>query len=210
MTAIRWTGNQYEIDYVCPHCSRATTTVPRAQFQTEKGRMDTLHICPGCRQPIIVVVGHTNGGPGLNLRIQAIFPTGKIDDFVSEEIDIPVREDFQEAKRCFAVKAYKSTVTMCRRVVQVSAITLGASPGKRLVDQIDEITAKQAITPVLQRFAHEIRSVGNAGAHPSEDLDEINEEDGKDILEFTEQFLEHVFVMPKKLQKRTTARSAKP
>ena len=95
------------------------------------------------------------------------FPNRNIDDSVSEEIASPIREDFQEVKRCFA---------MFRRVVQVSAISLGASAGKRLVDQIDEITAKQIITPTLQRFAHEIRSVGNAGAHPSEDLDEIDEE----------------------------------
>jgi len=99
---------------------------------------------------------------------------------------------------------------MCRRVVQMSAVALGASIGKRLVDQIDEITAKQAITPILQRFAHEIRSVGNAGAHPSESLDEIKEEDAEDMLEFTDQFLEHVYVMPKKLEKRKTARAPKP
>jgi uncharacterized protein DUF4145 len=210
MTAIRWTGNQYEVDYTCPHCSRATTTVPRALYQTERNRTDTLHTCPGCRQPIIVVVSHNDGAPSQNFRIHSVFPMGKIDDSVPEEIDYPVREDFREAKRCFAVKAYKGAVTMCRRIVQVSAIALGASAGKRLVDQIDEITAKQVITPTLQRFAHEIRSVGNAGAHPSEDLDEINEEDAKDILEFTDQFLEHVYVMPKKLEKRKAARTPKP
>lgn len=210
MTAIRWTANQYEVDYICPHCSRATTTTPRAQCPIENDRMDTLHTCPGCRQPIIVVVGHQQGAQSLNLRILSIFPSGKIDDSVPEEIDNPAREDFQEAKRCFGVKAYKSTVTMCRRIVQVSAIALGASAGKKLVHQIDEITAKQVITPTLQKFAHEIRSVGNAGAHPSEVLDEINEEDAKDMLEFTEQFLEHVYVMPKKLEKRKAARSPKP
>jgi uncharacterized protein DUF4145 len=96
---------------------------------------------------------------------------------------------------------------MCRRIVQVSAVVLGGSAGKRLVG---EVTAKQVITPTLQRFAHEIRSVGNAGAHPSEDLNEIGEKDAKDMLEFTDQFLEHVYVMPKKLEKRKVARMPKP
>lgn len=203
MTAIRVTSNQHEVDHTCPYCSKTISTTPKASFSSFPNRTDELHLCTSCRKPIIISVGHNDNSPNLALRVLEITPTGKIDDSAPEAIDEPIKGDFQEAKRCFAVRAYKATATMCRRVIQVSAIWLGATPGNTLVQQIDQVAGMHKITPSLQEFAHMVRVIGNAGAHPSEHLTVLNEKDAQDILEFTEQFLEHVFVMPKRLAART-------
>jgi Ribonuclease G/E len=81
---------------------------------------------------------------------------------------------------------------------------LGAKK-KRLTDQIDELATQGKITEPLKEFAHEIRVTRNMGAHPDKDgLEEVTEQDAKDIVEFTREFLHHVYVMPAKLKARKT------
>jgi hypothetical protein len=91
---------------------------------------------------------------------------------------------------------------MCRRAVQSSAINLGAKGGK-LIDQIDDLSKTGIITIPLKEFAHEVRLTGNDGAHPDKDgLDDVTEMDGEAIIEFTREYLHHVYVMPAKLAAR--------
>src|SRR6266704_5107267 len=93
---------------------------------------------------------------------------------------------------------------MCARAIQGSAIALGAKK-KKLTDQIDELFSQGKITEALKDFAHEIRITRNLGAHPDKDgLEEVSEQDASDIVEFTREYLHHVYVMPAKLKVRQT------
>jgi len=97
---------------------------------------------------------------------------------------------------------------MCRRAVQSSALHLGAKGGK-LIDQIDDLSKTGIITTPLKDFAHEIRLTGNDGAHPEKDgLENVTEKDGEAIIEFTGEYLHHVYVMPAKLAARRTPPAA--
>ena len=79
----------------------------------------------------------------------------------------------------------------------------------RLQLQIDEMAAKGLITSPLRQWAHEVRLGGNDGAHPDRDgLNDVTKQDADEIIEFTEQFLEHVYVMPAALAARQAARAA--
>ena len=90
-----------------------------------------------------------------------------------------------------------------------SALQLGADPNKKLVAQIDELFSKGRITEPLKDFAHEVRLTGNDGAHPDKDgLDDVTEQDAADIIEFTTEYLHHVYVMPAKLDVRKKATAA--
>jgi len=47
---------------------------------------------------------------------------------------------------------------------------------------------------------------GNDGAHPDKDgLSDVKEKDSTDIIEFTREYLHHVYVMPAKLKARKPA-----
>lgn len=84
---------------------------------------------------------------------------------------------------------------MCRRALQSSVIEKGASKGKRLVDQIDELYGNGAITKDIRDWAHEIRLTANIGAHP-DDLEDITADDAQELIKFTEEYLNYVYVMP--------------
>jgi hypothetical protein len=136
-----------------------------------------------------------------------------------------VAEDFSEALRCQWIKAHKACVVMCRRAVQASALALGAPKGKKLDQQIDALFAAGKITGPLKDFAHEVRLTGNKGAHPDKDaaastttspdaadraedddnLQDVSEKDADDIVEFTREYLHHIYVMPAKLKARKKA-----
>jgi len=52
----------------------------------------------------------------------------------------------------------------------------------------------------LADMATEIRFLGNEGAHPENDgIDEISEEDAKEILDFTVELLDDLYVRPQKV-----------
>jgi hypothetical protein len=66
---------------------------------------------------------------------------------------------------------------------------------------IDDLASKGTITDTLKQFAHEVRFTGNVGAH-SDGLGDVKESDAEDIMAFTFQYLEHVYVMPAVLEDR--------
>jgi hypothetical protein len=137
--------------------------------------------------------------------LEAIYPLGSPNDLVSLEVVEAaegVAADFSEALRCQWVKAFKSCVVMCARAIQGSAMALGAKK-KRLTEQIDELFSQGKITEALKEFAHEVRVTRNLGAHPDNDgLEEVTEQDAKDIADCTREYLHHVYVMPAKLKAR--------
>jgi hypothetical protein len=72
-----------------------------------------------------------------------------------------------------------------------------AAEGKNLINQIDDLASKGKITIALRDMAHDVRKLGNEGAHPDEDgLGDVTQADADDIIEFTRQYFEHVYVMP--------------
>jgi hypothetical protein len=78
-----------------------------------------------------------------------------------------------------------------------------ADAKKKLVKQIDELAERGLITEPLRQFAHEVRLEGNDGAHPDPDgLSDVTEKDADDIIEFTREYMHHVYVMPAMLAKR--------
>jgi hypothetical protein len=92
--------------------------------------------------------------------------------------------------------------------IQSSAIALKAAGG-RLIDQIDDLFEVGKITESLKDFAHEVRLTGNDGAHPDKDgLVNVTEADSSAIIEFTREYLHHVYVMPAKLKARKTPPAA--
>ncbi|MGA7560617.1 MAG: DUF4145 domain-containing protein [Terriglobales bacterium] len=190
----------------CPHCSANSYFRPLVtanQFM----RVLSACQCEACKQ-FVLVVGQRNGNQNSPASLVDVYPLGKPNDTVAPEVQQSakgVADDFSEALRCQWTKAYKACVVMCARAVQGSALALGAKK-KRLTDQIDELFTQGKITEALKEFAHEIRVTRNIGAHPDKDgLEDVTEQDAKDIVEFTREYLHHVYVMPAKLRARKPA-----
>jgi hypothetical protein len=159
--------------------------------------------CESCKG-YVLVIGLKNPGHA-NYSLVSVYPLGKPNDAVAAEVQQAAKDvakDFAEALRCHWIKSYRASVVMCRRAIQSSAIALNASGG-RLIDQIDDLFKSGKITEPLKEFAHEIRLTGSDGAHPDKDgLNDVTEKDSADVIEFTEAFLNYIYVMPAKLKAR--------
>jgi len=149
--------------------------------------------CPVCKNVVLVHYSKKDN------RIQIIPPPRPTP--TDPHIPEPVRTDLDEAKAAFSVGAYNATVVMCRRALQAAAILKGATKGKKLIDQIDELYEKEVITKGLRDLAHTIRLIGNEGAHPDpENPETVTREDAEEVLELTEQFLYVLFVTEAKVK----------
>ena len=120
---------------------------------------------------------------------------------VNPVIPQEIGDDFNEANRCLGVDAKKAAVTMCRRTLQNTCVSKGAKSGEDLFKQIEELEFKRIINPSMKDVAHTIRIIANWGAHPQGDpLKDVTLDDADEILKFTSEFLEEVFVRPARLE----------
>jgi hypothetical protein len=189
----------------CPHCSLRSYFAPRASHLDnipgeQKWRIASVAQCESCKA-FVLVVG-SKFGTNNPASLDVVYPLGKPNDSVDPNVPKDIADDFREALRSRWGKNYKSTVVLCRRAIQSSAIDLKAKDAP-LVAQIEDLFKKGKITEALKDFAHAIRLTGNDGAHPDKDgLKDVGEKDADDIIAFTREFLHHVYVMPALLKSR--------
>jgi hypothetical protein len=170
--------------------------------------------CQGCRKYILGLAQQNQGT--LSYTYLEHYPMGSPNDNVASEIPTHISADFKEALRCLFVNAYNATAEMCRRALEASCIDLGIPKGIRVLeDMIDSLEEQRKITPHMKNVAHKIRLGGNRAAHPpeggpkpaSEAPDEyapveiIGGDHAEAIVDYTRQFLHHVYVVPKQLEK---------
>lgn len=193
----------YALTGVCPHCSVISLCNPVIQpylfGNIQKGSGGTCAItqCQNCKKFVLLITRSTHHTHHV---LDEYYPLGDADDSVADAVPEKIANDFSEALRCFHVKSYKATVTMCRRSIQASAKDLNAS-GKWLIEQIDDLADKGKITEPLKEMAHQIRKIGNDGAHPDDDLlKDVTEQDASETIEFVREYFSHVYVMPEKLK----------
>jgi len=190
----------------CPHCSVRSYFAPRVSYQEVLGtgyiNIASVAQCESCKT-FVLIIG-VKAGHGSPASLSALYPLGNPKDQVDANVPKDIADDFREALRSRWGENYKATVVMCRRALQSSAIDLKAKDGS-LVLQIEDLFKKGKITEPLKDFAHGIRLTGNEGAHPDKDgLKDVKEKDADDIIAFTREFLDHVYVMPAMLRARLT------
>jgi hypothetical protein len=196
----------------CPHCGDKSyfkpVTAPFSEVRSSEQIVCVGAECESCKNFVLIVGTRTTGYGPAAYSLRYFYPLGRPRDAVDPSVPTPIGEDFKEALRCRWIEAYKATVTMCRRVIQASCLEKKADKKKKLVGQIDELAANGVITSPLKDFAHEVRLEGNDGAHPDADgLENVTQKDADDIIEFTREYLHHVYVMPAKLAARKAAPS---
>jgi len=188
----------YISSFMCPHCNT------KCSFGgIGKGDSVVLY-CRGCRKGVYFrLQNYEFDEEDVTVRVEVedvidYYPRKvlTIDPVIPQEIG----DDFDEANRCLGVEAKKATVVMCRRVLQNTCFLKGVSPNADLFKQIDELESKRIINPSMKDVAHTIRMIGNWGAHPQDDpLKDVTLDDALEIVKFTSEFLDEVFVRPARL-----------
>jgi Domain of unknown function (DUF4145) len=114
-----------------------------------------------------------------------------------------IRNDLNEAKISYSVKAFRASAVISRRAMQSACIDKGATKEK-LVEQLHELAVNGVITNDLKEWADVVRWVGNDAAHPDNQI--VTEKDAEDILHLAEQFLHVIYVAPAIAQEQRTKR----
>jgi hypothetical protein len=159
----------------------------------KKDHNDTwwIGVCNNCREPVLIL----NEG-------DIIYPQ-PLPSPTDDKIPELIRNDLNEAKICYSVKAYRASAVMSRRAMQSACIDKGATKDK-LVEQLHELAANRVITNDLKEWADVVRWVGNDAAHP--DKQPVTEKDAEDILKLSEQFLHVIYVAPAIAKEQRTKR----
>lgn len=149
-------------------------------------------VCQNCNGVIVTKRPYSHTWSGVQ-----IFPLVKIKPNIRiEKLPDNIRNDYLESLEDYSNGCYISSVIMCRRAIQQSCIEKGVK-GKTLFDQIEKLD----IDENLKKLAHKLRFWGNKGVHPDVLLDEkIEENDAKIAIDFTEKFLQYIYIIPKEIE----------
>ena len=130
-----------------------------------------------------------------------------------EGLPSDIEADFSEAQTDNGAGSYKSAVMMCRRVIQNAAEDKGSTPGRRLVDQLEELKNNGVLYSPLYKMATQIRVMGGKGAHPQDGkaktektpeedtLDVVQPEESKQMIDFTAEILNFLYSIDHSISK---------
>lgn len=210
-----------EVSLHCPHCGEHTAaSAARLEYVPHEGYPGTVPVqhsplfyssndglwwlakCNACEEPILV----------LN-RGDAVLPVPQPGP-VSEDIPEPMWSDLREAKQCLAAGAYNAAAVMARRALQCAAVEQGASKGKLLWQQIQELDEKRIITAKQRKWAEAARWIGNHGAHDTEPktadgdpvITEVTKEDANDTIDLVEHLFAALYVADRAAEKQLAKR----
>lgn len=200
----------------CPYCENKTLREEACVYEGETN-IYPLHSfrirrCLFCKKLSFVHFwDYRRGNPPVSQTfIVNSYPSKHIAEIQTMQIPNKIKADYIEGITALMNSCFKSACVMFRRAVQNAVIELGASKKKGLEDQIDQLERKRIITPELKDLAHQMRVIGNLGAHPLKDeFDQLKKEDAVDMESFLKEFINYCFVLRKRLQDRKAANSEK-
>jgi hypothetical protein len=209
----------------CPHCtanSMGFSIVYETPLPDNPSIFLTLGICGKCSGGVIVLFGSVTGKntPARNSPMQCqsdpenfnfvkmkTYPSStptKIPSHASDQL----KRYYEQAANALKRRDWDASGAMSRKVVDVSTQQLLGEDSKKygnIKQRIDALAEKNAITPDLKNWAHEIRLGGNEASH-----DEVpyTEPEATELLDFADLYLTYVYSMPGRLKERKAAAHA--
>lgn len=183
----------------CPHCERpalAGVVGEAPDFSGEDGPPYLLELvrCGKCSKPFVTV--EEDYGDGWDGEPGVLWPEQQRP--LSLHVPEDLRRTHAEGRRCFSAKAYTATAVMVRRTLEAVCIDQGMTGDpsgrpKPLFKMLEEMRDQGKIDGRLFEWAHELRSLGNQGAHYSSAS--VTREDAADGLALAEALLDYLYVL---------------
>jgi len=121
---------------------------------------------------------------------------------VADDLPEPIRSEFDEANLCYAVGAYRATVTMCHTAMEAVWRMQKASG-------LNELKEKGIISERLFAQATEIRLWAGIAKHEAI-YEVVSREDAEQLLVYMEDILDAVYVQPARLAALSQKREKLP
>lgn len=106
-----------------------------------------------------------------------------------------------QALKVFRQGHFDACAPTFRRALEVALKDLAPEIGNGvpLIKRIEALPPAKGLTPAMKAWAHEVRLIGNEGAHGD---GPVSKEDAQDIQAFTELFLTYAYTLPARLAAR--------
>jgi hypothetical protein len=197
---------------ICPHCQSLAIASVKGEAVVEYGydpqtgeplglpTEKALVQCSKCSE--VSILAREDYGMGFEYDTPIIvFPAPRR---LNAEVPESLRREWDEARICFEAKAYTATVVMIRRTLEAACKDQGVS-NRNLSAALGELKTLGLIDDTLAEWAHELRLLGNRGAHAVSGS--IMRDDAEDSLDFAEVLLEHMYVLRKRFESFQIRRS---
>jgi hypothetical protein len=104
-----------------------------------------------------------------------------------------------QARRSLSDENWDAAAVMGRSAMQMALRDHNAE-GKNLKEEIDNLTSKGILPPIMRDWAHNVRELGNDSAHPKPDQGPTDRRDANDIVQFLDYLLEYLYTLPKRIE----------
>jgi hypothetical protein len=185
MTRIDWVHSQTisSKSYVCGYCqsSLASQMGYFGRTPAPHNKQTYIYICHQCSKPTFFSWdGAQIPGPNFGQSIKHI-------------PDVNVEKLYDEARACYTINAFTSSVMCCRKLLMNLAVSEGAKEGKSFVDYVNFLNDNNFIPPKGKAWVDAIRKLGNEANHS---IEFKSPEEARLILTFTEMLLKFIYEMP--------------
>ncbi len=185
----------------------------RCAFCNEEGKFQTVHHlerknstgkalnydilkCDNCGNFIMAFWSAThNWGPSGGLHDFRIVPWPQQTMSFPEHWPADVGRYWLQARRSLEAKNWDAAALMARSAIQL-VLRYQEAKGKNLKDEIDDLSGKGILPPIMKEWAHEVRVLGNDNAHPQPGDKGTDQNDAKDVVEFLGQLLVLTYNLP--------------
>lgn len=199
------------ISQSCPFCrTQAVSFMASAEWQTLSGDKRVLLVCGHCKEGIIreYSAPYSAVSTGGDLTRQFWFgqqwPAPQ-DGTAPNDTPEVVSRFFEQGTSSLEAGNYDASAMVFRKSLEVATKTLDETlSGKKLIQRIDLLKERGAITADLAQWAHEIRLGGNEAAH---DDDAFSDKDCEDLKSFIDAFLTYAFTLPAAVRRRRPAQT---
>ena len=204
---------------VCPHCT-ARVHLNLVSFDSHLLRnRDVVYYalfrCIPCTKLVLKTFRFSQNTYDSNENLSVV---GWEDKFPPEELSYAERFegrvpqevliDFREGVVSIGNQCPRAAVSMFRRALQSSLLERGANQEEDLIQQIRNAAF---LTQDIKDWAHNIRILGNWGAHPQDDnLREVTLEVARETQAFLEEFFNYVYVMPSRVAEARKRNNPEP
>jgi Domain of unknown function (DUF4145) len=113
-----------------------------------------------------------------------------------------------QARRNLEGQNWDAAAVMARSAVQLIT-RYQKGKGGNLKQEIDDLADKGILPPVMREWSHEVRLLGNEGAHPKPGAEGTEAQDAKDIVEFLAVLLTMTNDLPHQIEQYRERRNAK-
>lgn len=104
-----------------------------------------------------------------------------------------------QAKRNLKDRNWDAAAVMARSALQL-ALRAHNAAGANLKQEIDDLTSKGILPPLMQEWSHNVRELGNDSAHPDVDQTATSARDATDIVGFLDFLLQYLYTLPKRIK----------